>query len=79
MDKIDIILWIIGGGFALMLIMWQNLMSKLDKIETKIDDVDKNLQGVITKVAVAENNIADIKINVGYLMWHEQPKDIKEK
>ena len=47
MEKIDILLWIGGGGFslnfALMLLMWNSLNSRLDKLEDKINKIDKRL------------------------------------
>lgn len=43
MEKIDILLWIVGAGFclnfALMLLLWQSI-GKLDK---KLTDVDRRL------------------------------------
>ncbi len=43
MDKIDMILWIVGGGFSLMLIMWHNLNHRIDKLDEKLTDVDRRL------------------------------------
>lgn len=58
MEKIDIILWIIGAGFAmnfaLMLIMWNSLNKKIDdadnrlskiidKLSEKVEDIDRRL------------------------------------
>jgi len=44
MDKIDMILWIVGGGFCLMLILWRNLNHRIDKLdEKKLTDVDRRL------------------------------------
>jgi hypothetical protein len=43
MDKLDIILWVLGGGFALMLVMWHSLTSRFDKLEEKVTDIDRRL------------------------------------
>jgi flagellar capping protein FliD len=58
MEKIDLILWIISGGFgitfALMLIIWNSLNKKIDDVNTslskKIDDVDNKLSNRIDKL-----------------------------
>jgi len=47
MEKVDIILWIIGAGFAinfgLMQFMWNGLSFKIDKLDEKLTDVDRRL------------------------------------
>jgi len=43
MEKIDLILWILGGGFGLMIVMWNTLNSRLEKIDEKLTDVDRLL------------------------------------
>jgi len=43
MEKIDIILWILGGGFGLMVLMWLQIDKRFDKIEEKITDIDRRL------------------------------------
>lgn len=50
MEKIDMILWIMGGGFAFMLVMWNNLTKqigdighRIDKLDEKLTDVDRRL------------------------------------
>jgi hypothetical protein len=59
MEKIDIILWVIGIGFTflfgLMLVMWTHLSSlmkdlnrKMDDTNAKVSEVDKRLYGVET-------------------------------
>lgn len=55
MEKIDIILWIMGGGFALMLVMWNNLHhsindqgKKIDEANMRISEIDKRLYGIET-------------------------------
>lgn len=53
MEKIDIVLWVIAGGFAvtfsLMKIMFskiEKLSDKIDKVDEKVNNVDKRLFGV---------------------------------
>lgn len=82
MEKIDIILWVLSGGFGLMLVMWHNLNTKIEKLEDKVDGIDKDLQQVNTKIAVMESKTNDISVNVSHLMWHSQaipPKDAQEE
>lgn len=47
MEKIDIVLWIISGGFTiifgLMIIMWNNISGRIDRLSEKVDDIDKRL------------------------------------
>jgi hypothetical protein len=66
MEKIDIVLWVISGGFALMLIMWHNLNSRIehvenslgtriDKLDEKVTDIDRRLcrlEGAFSSKAV---------------------------
>lgn len=48
MDKLDIILTVMIAGFglmmSLMLIMWNNLNSRIDKISEEIKDLRKDVQ-----------------------------------
>lgn len=59
MEKIDILLWVMSGGFALMLIMWNHLTRRIDDINTslskriddvgtKVSEIDKRLYGIET-------------------------------
>ena len=47
MDKIDIILWILGSGFGLMfvllLVIWNSLTTRIDKLDEKVTDIDRRL------------------------------------
>lgn len=47
MEKIDIILWVLGAGFtamfALMIVMWNSLNHRSDKLDEKITDIDRRL------------------------------------
>lgn len=78
MDKIDIILWVLSGGFGLMLVMWHFLNSHMERQDKKIDGIEKDLQQLNTKVAVIESKITDISSNVSHLMWHHQSLPQKE-
>ena len=54
MDKIDLILWILGAGFSLMLVAWGNLHKRIDGIENslskKIDGLESSLGNRIDKL-----------------------------
>lgn len=47
MEKIDIILWVMGAGFSmifgLILVMWNNLTHTVEKLDEKITDIDRRL------------------------------------
>ena len=54
MEKIDIVLWVVSGGFTLMLLMWHffnskidksedNIMNRMDKFDEKVTDIDRRL------------------------------------
>lgn len=46
MDRLDLIIWMMGGGFSLMLMMWHNLNQRMDKLEyrfsARFDKLDEN-------------------------------------
>ena len=46
MDKIDIVLWVMSGGFGLMLIMWHSLNSRMDRIENRLDKIDEKITDI---------------------------------
>jgi hypothetical protein len=82
MEKIDLILWIVSGGFGLMLVMWHTLNkriddvkvgleSRIDKLDNKVDRLDERLRTIDTHVAVIENNLT-------HLMWREHLPPAKE-
>ena len=50
MDKLDVILWVIGGGFTLMLIMWHRMENKFDKVDTDIKDVRTEIKELRTSI-----------------------------
>jgi hypothetical protein len=47
MDKLDLLLWIVGAGFTLnfsiMITMWNTMNHKLEKLDEKITDIDRRL------------------------------------
>ncbi len=47
MEKIDIILWAIGGGFLIVFgslkMMWNEMTSRFDKLDEKVTDIDRRL------------------------------------
>ena len=58
MEKIDILMWAIGGGFAgtwgLFWIMFSKFDRRLEKIEDKINNIDKRLVAVETLLHMKE-------------------------
>ena len=58
MEKIDIILWVVSGGFSLMLVMWHFLNQKIedveDKLTKKIDKLDEKVTDIDRRVCRME-------------------------
>ena len=54
MDKIDILIWVIGIGFAfffgLMIVMWNSINNRLDRTDDKIDFLYTNLSARMDKL-----------------------------
>ena len=62
MEKIDIILWIIGAGFTinfgLMLVMWNSLNKRIDGTDAKIEKLDEKLTDVDRRLCRLEGAFA---------------------
>jgi hypothetical protein len=50
MEKLDVILWVLGGGFVLLGAMWKHINGQFDKVdgrfdklEEKVTDIDRRL------------------------------------
>ena len=47
MDKLDLIIWMMGGGFActfgLMLTMWNSLNQRMDRMDARFDKMDARM------------------------------------
>lgn len=47
MDKLDLIMWMIGGGFSvglgLLTIVWSSLTTRIEKLDEKLTDVDRRV------------------------------------
>lgn len=47
MEKIDLVLWFLGAGFSanftFMLLIWNNLSTRLEKLDEKVIDMDRRL------------------------------------
>lgn len=71
MDKIDIILWVLSGGFGLMLVMWHFINNNFEKIDKKLEKIDERFSPLETRIAVIESKLSDISTNVSHLMWHQ--------
>lgn len=64
MDKLDIILWVLGGGFTLMLLMWHSLNSKIEKVDEslckRIDKLEDELGFIRKEVVSLDKEVAII-------------------
>lgn len=54
MEKIDIVLWVMGGGFTLMLVMWGSLNKRMDKIDSRIEKLDEKVTDIDRRVCRIE-------------------------
>ena len=58
MDKLDIIIWILGTGFTfvfgLMCLMWSGLNKRFDRVDQRIDKLDEKLTDVDRRVCRME-------------------------
>lgn len=58
MEKIDLILWFMGAGFSInftfMLIMWNSLSSRMDKIDSRIDKLDEKITDIDRRICRLE-------------------------
>ena len=47
MDKLDLIIWILGAGFAttfgIMLTMWNSLNQRMDRMDARFDRIDERM------------------------------------
>lgn len=61
MEKLDIILWVMSGGFGLMLVMWHSLNQKIDGVNNslskRIDDVNNSLS---TRIEKLDEKLTDV-------------------
>lgn len=50
MDKFDLLIWIVGGGFTLnftlLLVIWNSLNHRIDKLENRMDKFDEKLTDI---------------------------------
>jgi len=62
MEKLDLILWIISGGFAitfgLMLVMWNGLNNRIDKLDLRMDKFDEKLTDIDRRLCRLEGAFA---------------------
>lgn len=65
MEKIDIVLWILSGGFtlifSLMVIMWHSINSRMDKIDSRMDKMDSRMDKQDGKMTQIEHDLIEIK------------------
>ena len=65
MEKIDILLWVVGSGFtmmfALMLVMWNSLNKRMDKLEEKMDKLEEKIGKLEEKVHELDKRLCRIE------------------
>ncbi len=62
MDKLDILLWVMVGGFtiqfSLLLVVWNSLNHKIDKLENRMDKFDEKLMDIDRRLCRLEGAFA---------------------
>ncbi len=58
MEKIDILLWVISGGFSLMLVMWHFMNSKMEK---GFDGVSEEIKGIRQEIKEVRQEIKEVE------------------
>ena len=62
MEKLDIILWILSGAcaffFGLMIIMWNRLNQRLDKIDHRLDKLEEGVDDIDHRLCRLEGAFA---------------------
>lgn len=54
MEKIDIILWIISGGFAITFGLLFKIDSKIEKLDEKVNDIDRRVCRIEGAISMKE-------------------------
>lgn len=61
MENVNIILWSLGGGFAvifgLMLVMWHSLNGRIDKLDSRIDKLDEKVTDIDRRLCRIEGSL----------------------
>lgn len=55
MEKLDILIWVMGGGFTLMLVLWNHMNSQLTALKT---DMNSQLTAIKTDM---DGQFADVR------------------
>lgn len=62
MEKIDILLWIVGVGFtfnfSLMLVIWGSVNSRFERLESRIDKLDEKVTDIDRRICRLEGAFA---------------------
>jgi len=62
MDKLDIIIYVMAGGFSvifgLMLLMWHHLISRMDRSDYRMDKLDEKLNDVDRRLCCIEGALS---------------------
>jgi hypothetical protein len=65
MEKIDILLWAVGGGFlitfGIMKIMWSAMNKGFDKVDQRFDKVDQRFDKVEEKITDIDRRLCRLE------------------
>ena len=67
MDKIDIILWVLSGGFGLMLVMWHFVNSHLERQDQKIEKLDQKIEKLDQKIEKLDQKLNNFEKDIQQL------------
>lgn len=71
MDKLDIMLWVISAGFAilfsLMMFMWHAINSKIENVEKHIDRLETKMDRLETKMDKFNEKLTSIDKEVSII------------
>jgi hypothetical protein len=61
MDKIDLILWIVSGGFGLMIVMWHSLNGRIDKTDLRMEKMNEKFDALVEKTSEIDKRLYGIE------------------
>jgi uncharacterized protein YdcH (DUF465 family) len=65
MEKIDLVLWMMGAGFAIMfsltLIMWNYMNSMFEKMDARFEKLEVKIEKLDDKIKNLERDMIEVK------------------
>ena len=77
MDKLDLIIWMMGSGFTiifgLMIILWNGLNARIDKLNERIDKLSEKVEDVDRRLCRIEGSLS----TQGHCLFNQSYKEKK--